>query len=155
MKRLLFLFAIVLAGAFTMIQCTNNRNGKAENQERQIEEKLTLGTKWLLSTITIDSVEVAAPVVETEDEPIFITFSDSTQFNGFAGCNYFFGVYNMEEEGVLELIPQGSTRMSGKNLEIENAFLPSLEKVKSYTVKDSTLILKDIDGKNLMVFNLK
>ena len=154
MKRLL-LFAIVLAGAFTMIQCTNNRNGKAENQERQIEEKLTLGTKWLLSTITIDSVEVAAPVVETEDEPIFITFSDSTQFNGFAGCNYFFGVYNMEEEGVLELIPQGSTRMSGKNLEIENGFLPSLEKVKSYTVKDSTLILKDIDGKNLMVFNLK
>lgn len=154
MKRLL-LFAIVLAGAFTMIQCTNNRNGKAENQETQIEEKLTLGTKWLLSTITIDSVEVAAPVAETEDEPIFITFSDSTQFNGFAGCNYFFGVYNMEEEGVLELIPQGSTRMSGKNLEIENAFLPSLEKVKSYTVKDSTLILKDIDGKNLMVFNLK
>ena len=154
MKRLL-IFAIVLAGAFTMIQCTNNRNGKAENQETQIEEKLTLGTKWLLSTITIDSVEVAAPVVETEDEPIFITFSDSTQFNGFAGCNYFFGVYNMEEGGMLELLPQGSTRMSGKNLEIENAFLPSLEKVKSYTIKDSTLILKDIDGKNLMVFNLK
>jgi len=61
----------------------------------------------------------------------------------------------MDDEGSVELIPQGSTRMSGKNQHIENAFLSSLEKVNSYTLEKGLLTFKDNTGKKLMVFGQK
>lgn len=154
MKKLL-LFAVALFGTFAFTQCANNTKNSGAIDTTEVMEQITLGTRWNLILITIDSTEVPAPEAEQNGEPVFITFADSTQFNGFAGCNYYFGVYNMNDDCTLELIPQGSTRMSGKNLHIENAFLPSLEKVKSYTLKDSVLTFKDSNGNNLMVFGQK
>lgn len=146
---------MILAGAFVFVQCGNNTGKNMEANVTEIKEKISIGTKWELVSIAIDSAEVPAPAVEANEEPVFITFQDSTQFNGFAGCNYYFGIYNMDDEGSVELIPQGSTRMSGKNQHIENAFLSSLEKVNSYTLEKGLLTFKDNTGKKLMVFGQK
>jgi len=76
---------MILAGAFVFVQCGNNTGKSVEANMTEIKEKISIGTKWELVSIAIDSAEVPAPAVEANEEPVFITFQDSTQFNGFAG----------------------------------------------------------------------
>jgi len=81
-----------------------------------------------------------------------LTFTDSTTFSGFSGCNRIFGTFTTKENAIA-FSNMGMTKMFCVNV-AEDWFLQHLETVDSYTYKDSMLNLYGKD-KLLLVFRLQ
>jgi heat shock protein HslJ len=60
--------------------------------------------------------------------------------SGFAGCNRFFGMYEVSEKH-LEFGNLGSTKMYCPEMETETSFLEKLGEVDNFKISDSNLIL--------------
>jgi heat shock protein HslJ len=93
--------------------------------------------KWML-------IEVMGQAVDTSSmgkEP-FIQFDEETgRFSGNAGCNNFFGMYELMEGDRIQLGKAGSTLMACPDMSVEDQFMKVLEQVDNYSVSDSTLTL--------------
>lgn len=114
-----------------------------------IPESITLeNVEWRLNGIT----QGEAVVMMAIDENISLTLSDG-QANGNAGCNNFFGNYELGDE-TLSFGPLGATRMLCEDeinaREIE--FFSAIEKTTAYRIERSTLHLLDAEGNTLMSF---
>ena len=118
----------------------------------------------LTSCATRNSEDTGAPVigieghkwrlVELSDESMspqpgesgpFITFDATVkQASGFAGCNNFFGSYELDGAS-LTFGPVGSTRRfcEGGIGELERRLFESLEKTRAWEIKDSALTFLD------------
>ena len=93
-------------------------------------------------------------LVEVSDAPMspqpgerrpFITFdATNKQASGFAGCNNFFGSYELDGSS-LKFGPVGTTRMfcEGAAGEVEMRFMESLEQTRTWELRDSALLLLD------------
>jgi heat shock protein HslJ len=130
----LFLLLLVLVG------CTN----KEENV------KLLQGRTWQLKTMSFEGKTVQIP----EKSPD-LQFSDSSAFYGFAGCNRFFGKYDVKEQGDLTIHLGGATMMSCPDMDFEQIYLNAISKVERYTVGKKELVLKDSKGKLNLQYTLK
>lgn len=121
MKNLLLLCCIV----FGMTGCHSSRNMAKLND-----------VKWILQTLNGKPVEL-----KDQNSEIFIQFNDAEKrVNGRAGCNRYFGNYEMENSK-LKFSPMGATRMACPDLQIESEFFQMLEKVDGYIIKDNVLSL--------------
>jgi heat shock protein HslJ len=103
------------------------------------------GSKWRL-------VEVSdAPVSPQPGERRpFITFdATNKQASGFAGCNNFFGSYELDGSS-LKFGPVGTTRMfcEGPADEVEMRFMESLEQTRTWELRDGTLL--HLDGTKVL-----
>ncbi|KPH65198.1 META domain-containing protein [Pseudoalteromonas porphyrae] len=97
--------------------------------------------------ITLNSKPVT---VETR-EP-FIQFSKNNKSHGFLGCNNFTGSYQVNQQS-LTFGPQASTKMMCfKSMEQESAMSAVLENTALWDINGESLILKDLQGKQLATF---
>ena len=112
------------------------------------DNSLTLlrAKEWQLKSMTENGKEVKNP----QQIPTLV-FSDSSAVYGSAGCNRFFGNYEMDGDK-LKFSPLGATRMACPDLQLETEFFKALETVDTYSIKDGLLSLKSKD-KVVAVFN--
>lgn len=104
--------------------------------------------EWHLSGLSQNDAVVSTWV----DEQITLTLKDG-QANGFAGCNTYFGGYEVTESD-LTFSALGSTKMAceGDAGQRETEFLTALENVASFSIARGQLTLLDGDGHLVMTF---
>lgn len=61
------------------------------------------GKKWIL-----ESIRGKAVTQPDAEQPAYLIFRDSNRVHGFSGCNSFFAIYRLTEEGI-SIQPQGMT----------------------------------------------
>ena len=106
------------------------------------DNSLTLlrAKEWQLKSMTENGKEVKNP----QQIPTLV-FSDSSAVYGSAGCNRFFGTYEVGEKGKMTFKTGGATMMFCPDMPFEDAYLKALNKVEQYTVTDQELQLKGKD----------
>ncbi len=135
MKRMMTVMFVALVAALT--GCKGGEDSVA----------LLKSHEWQLKSLTTDGIVVANPA----ERPV-LAFSDSTKMAGSAGCNRFFGSYTITEKGDITLVPGGITLMTCPDIEFEDKYMKALAEVKTYTVSKEELILKDAEGKVMIVY---
>lgn len=94
------------------------------------------GYTWQLSAID------GRPVDEGLESPPELSFGDA-RVSGLAGCNRFFGTFELASDGELRIGPLASTRMACPPPldELERIYLQRLEQMRQIHVEDSLLHL--------------
>ncbi len=104
------------------------------------------GTKWVLESMNGREVKLKEPTSE-----VFMTLEDG-KVNGKAGCNSFFGSYELGEGNQLDFGPMGATKMACPDMDIEVFFFTMLDSTRIYTIEGNKLSLKDVNEGVLGVF---
>ncbi|MCC5940796.1 MAG: copper resistance protein NlpE N-terminal domain-containing protein [Balneolaceae bacterium] len=84
--------------------------------------------------------------VENYREPHIVFHSGENRVTGNGSCNNFFGTFTAEEDNRISFSPIASTKMACDELDTETKFLRLLEKVESYTIEESRVLL--LNGTN-------
>lgn len=134
MKFHLMLFAI---GAFILSSCGSTKNNNSMDNPGKSISEIPTGTFWKLekfdgkdySDFNYNGKEVGF-TLEKEDNRI----------TGFAGCNSFFGTYELEAGNRIRFSAIGSTRMACPDSNFkENDFLEIFTMADNYTINDNML----------------
>lgn len=106
------------------------------------------GTAWRLNGLTHNDAVVSTAV----DEQITLVLEEG-QAGGFAGCNDYFGAYELDGNG-LTFGALASTKKAceGDPGQREMEFLIALERVVSFNINRGQLTLLDGDGNLVMMF---
>jgi len=117
------------------ISCVKSNTGGINPSAMSIE-----GHEWRL-------IEVGGPPVSPlpgERQPFILFDALKKQATGFAGCNSFFGSYELAGPS-LRFGPVGATRMfcEGEPGEVELRLMEVLEKTRSWEIRDGVLLLKN------------
>lgn len=99
-------------------------------------------TKWQLVEVSNEPVTPLAG----EKRPHILLDSAQKKATGFAGCNNFFGSYEIDDVA-LKFGPLGSTRMSCPDLQLslETEVFKALDKTSGWEIKDDVLLFLDGD----------
>jgi heat shock protein HslJ len=99
-------------------------------------------TKWQLVEVSNESISPLAG----EKRPHILLDSSQKKATGFAGCNNFFGSYEIDDIA-LKFGPLGSTRMSCPDLQLslETEVFKALDKTSGWEIKDDVLFFLDGD----------
>lgn len=97
-------------------------------------------TKWQLVELSNEPVSPLGG----EKRPHILLDSTQNKVTGFAGCNNFFGSYEIDEVA-LKFASLGSTRMSCPDLQLnlETEFLNALDQTAEWEIKDDVLFFLD------------
>lgn len=112
----------------------------------QLSDKDLIGT-WNGIELKIKGNPVAMP----EQEPMLV-FADSNRITGFAGCNNFFGTYQVKNDR-LQITPGGSTMAFCPDMDFEGLFVKVLSSVSGYKIYDTQLELSNEDGDTILVLS--
>ena len=135
MKQRVIAFGLAILLVALLISCVKRETAGTGAAVIGIE-----GPKWRL--------------VEVRDTPVspqpgerrpFITFDTTNkQASGFAGCNNFFGSYELDGSS-LKFGPVGATRMfcEGATGVVEMRFMELLEQTRTWELRDGELLLLD------------
>lgn len=95
-------------------------------------------TKWQLVELSNEPVSPLAG----EKRPHILLDSTQKKATGFAGCNNFFGGYDIDEDA-LTFGPVGSTRMACPDLQLslETEFLSALDQTNQWKIESEVLLL--------------
>ena len=104
-------------------------------------------TKWELTSVKADDNDPKV-ILKVEDRKAVINFEKDSRVFGNLGCNNFFGTYKQKDNS-LEIGQVGSTMMMCQDMIIEQAFVKALQNVKTYKVKENSLIF--FDEKNIEI----
>ena len=78
---------------------------------------------------------------------LLIQEGGASRASGFAGCNRWFSAYTLAAPGRIQFTAPGSTKMAcSTGMELEQRFLGVIAATRSYTLSDSTLVLRDESG---------
>jgi copper homeostasis protein (lipoprotein) len=121
---------------------------KESARKEHIMAQLT-DKKWVLSELP--GIDFA---FNTESRKPHIIFdSEKNRINGFAGCNSFFGEYQIKDDGAVRFENIASTKMyCSETMKIENAFLQALHNCGKLSVENSILKIEDAENKVIAVF---
>jgi len=101
------------------------------------------GIAWYLTEVG------GAPVSPMADDkqPHIMLDPEQKQATGFAGCNHFFGRYELDGSS-LTFGPMGATRMACPDLEtgLETSVFNALERTRKWKKADAELLLLDGDA---------
>lgn len=90
------------------------------------------------------------------EKEAFISFGEDGKFNGNTTVNSFFGEYSVVVEGdSLKLSNIGMTRMVGPTMEIEDAIVKALGSYSTVNVSDSTAVMLDEKGEEVLKLRKK
>ncbi len=106
-----------------------------------------LGTHWQLTKIG----SVAIDAEENGRAPFMILSPEESHVNGFAGCNNFFGTYQLDGS-LLTFGAIGSTKMACPELQAEDTLLKVLGKTDTYKISGNSLLLMG-EGRTLALFD--
>lgn len=104
----------------------------------QMETSSIVGKKWKLVEIN------GKRVLNTSDsgKDYFIQLQqEETRLSGYAGCNSFFGSYELKEGNRVTFSKMGSTMMACPNMATEQELMKVLETVDNYTTDGKSLQL--------------
>lgn len=142
---------------FTLVEVVSQTPVTAEQPavgQLPVEQELTLeGPTWLLETYL--NLE-GQPTERLPETRVTINFA-AGEVNGSAGCNNFFGPYEVDGNN-LTIGPLGSTLMACSQNDVgiqETAYLASLGEVASYEIVNNQLFLNDADGQTILIFNVE
>jgi heat shock protein HslJ len=110
------------------------------------------GTTWVLGSY-LDSEGVLVRTLPGSQPTA--NFQEG-QVRGTAGCNSYFGEYELGAGGELTLGPMGRTEMYCMPEELmaqEDAFLEAFGRTASYLISEDTLQLEDANGNQILVFS--
>lgn len=111
------------------------------------------GTSWTVTFVNNNTSDTG--VVASSDTIIeqTIAFDAEGEFNGNAGCNSYFGNYEVEGNE-LSLDAIGSTKMACPEevMKAETDYLAALEKADTYQIMGYSLQILDADGNILVTF---
>ncbi|MDY0344057.1 MAG: copper resistance protein NlpE N-terminal domain-containing protein [Lentimicrobium sp.] len=95
------------------------------------------GKRWKLIEIN------GAPVKDNgQEEPVFIEFQkEENKVNGFAGCNHYFGNYELKEGNRITFSKIASTMMACPDLDREQELFKIFETADNYTIYGNELTL--------------
>lgn len=112
------------------------------------------GSSWLVNYISTGSEDGVVSSLDSQPTEQTISFDADGKFNGNAGCNNFFGSYEVEENK-LSLGAIGSTKMACEEevMKAETTYLSALESTASYQITGQTLQIRDADGNTLITFS--
>jgi len=105
--------------------------------------------EWLLSSYAQDGT--MADVPEGVETTLLLS---GGQAAGSAGCNSYFGAYEIDAESLTFPEPFGATRMlcQGPSQVVEDAYLSLLSATAGWVVQDGMLNLSDAEGVTMLVF---
>jgi heat shock protein HslJ len=128
MKQRVIAFGLAILLVALLISCVKRETAGTGAAVIGIE-----GPKWHL-------MEVSDPPVSPQ--PFIIFNATNKQTSGFAGCNNFFGNYELNGSS-LKFGPVGTTRMfcEGAAGEVEMRFMELLEQIRTWELRDGTLLL--------------
>ena len=122
-KIIIFVFAVVLI----ISGCTSSK--KTETAYEDLKN-----TRWVLK-------ELKSVAVTDTDKDIYIIFSiNENKFNGFGGCNKFFGTYEYDGK-TLKLSDFGSTKMFCVDDKYEITFFDVLNSFDEHKIVEKYLYL--------------
>jgi len=141
MKKIVFIMTAVVL-ALGMNACKTKKtdsNVQETTQATTVDQKTnsTLVDKhWKLIEL------FGNPVSENNaKEPHIIFQTEDNRFFGDAGCNRFFGNYQLKGSDRITFSQAATTMMMCINMETEQKFLEVLNTADSYTIKGDTLTL--------------
>jgi len=126
-----------------------------ESKEEVTEPATTqlIGTEWLLNAYLNQAGELVAPLAGTFTSANFA----SGEVNGNAGCNNYFGGYEVDGTSI-HIGPLASTEMFCGNptgvMDQETAFLNAMNSTAEYKIEAGQLQLMDASGETLLVFEV-
>ena len=104
------------------------------------------GQTWVLTELA------GQPLVA--DSGISASFSTDGTVSGSAGCNRYNGKYTVSGDSLTFSVNMAMSMMMCEQavMDQETAYINTLGQVKTYSVADSQLTLKDASGKTILVF---
>lgn len=139
--KFLFAFTLAFVVSIALSGCVENGGG----------EEIPVNSKWELVSF--------GPEGETEpvlpETNITLKFEENNEFRGSAGCNQYFGSYQVEEDNSISMGTIISTEMwcQGEGImEQEGRYLSSLRNVTSFEIEDDNLKLFYNDGEGVLNF---
>ena len=98
------------------------------------------GPKWTL----VEVIDAPVSIQPGERRPFIIFDATNGQASGFAGCNNFFGSYELDGSS-LKFGMIGATRMfcEGAAGELEMRFMELLEQTRTWELRDEELLFLD------------
>ncbi len=122
-----------------------------DDMNNQFEQTLIHG-KWILSEID------GTPIMKySSDGMPFIEFkSENQRISGFAGCNNFFGKYQVTDKGIISFSEIGATKKyCAERMETEKIFFNILSKRHYIEITENRLIFKSKAQNQIAVFRHK
>jgi heat shock protein HslJ len=136
--RTIKIVASVLCIAMLLVSCMKQAAPSPGVQTTGIE-----GIQWYLTEVG------GSPVSPTADDkqPHILLDPAQKQATGFAGCNHFFGSYQLDGFS-LRFGPMGATRMACPDLEtgLETSLFEALENTRKWKQADGELLLLEGDA---------
>lgn len=154
-----------LAGEYTQALQTSTTYKLTDNQLQLLDENGSVvavfeaqsqelaGTNWLVNFVSTGSEDGTVSSLDSQPAEQTLSFDAEGKFNGNAGCNSYFGSFEVAENN-LSLGAIGSTKMACPEdvMTAETAFLTALEKSATYQITGSTLQIRDAVGNTLVTF---
>jgi heat shock protein HslJ len=124
-------------GIFGTVLCRLHEAGNAGAEAAGIE-----GIQWFLTEVGGSPV---SPMAD-DKQPHMLLDPEEKQATGFAGCNNFFGSYELDGSS-LTFGPMGATRMACPDLEtgLETSVFKALESTRKWKIEGGDLLLLDAD----------
>ncbi len=134
MKKTLFAALALCAALGSCDTCNNTKCNSTED----------ITGKWLI-------VSAGDLATDKAEQVPFINFTDSGTVNGYTAVNNFFGNYATKGDSI-SFSHIGVTFMMGldSEMDIETAVVHALNNGKTIEMEETTLLVKDTDGKTLM-----
>jgi len=128
----------VLCIAMLLVSCMKQATPPPGAQTAGIE-----GIQWYLTEVSGSPV---SPMADDKRPHILLDPAEN-QVRGFAGCNHFFGSYELDGSS-LTFGPMGATRMACPDLEtgLETSVFDALESTREWRQADAELLLLDEDA---------
>lgn len=143
MKNFIWMICIGLIG-FSSCKTARTSNSASLN----LTEKY-----WRL--ISLNDVSINKDPAATREMHMILK-KEGLKINGNAGCNSFFGTFEIKANNGISFGKMGSTMMACKDMQIERQFLDALANANAYTIngnqltisKDNTVLAK-FEGREL------
>lgn len=123
----------VLCMAMLLVSCMKQETPTSGSGTSGIE-----GIRWYLTEVSSSPVSPMAG----DKQPHMMLDPEENQATGFAGCNHFFGSYELDGSS-LTFGPLGATRMACPDLEtgLETSVFEALENTREWKKADGALLL--------------
>lgn len=134
---------------FYLISCRTTSKIIIEKKDVAVTKSVSfINTKW-----TLASLNKKLPTFSMNEKP-YIIFKENKEVSGNAGCNNFYGTYEINDS-TINFKNISVTTSACPDLPIETDFMKALKMVLFYTKSNQTLELKDASGKALALFVVK
>ena len=106
--------------------------------------------RWVLTEMRGVPVQLSG----TNRDAYISFFPEEKRISGNGGCNRVTGNYTLDKKSEIRFTEVASTKMSCPDINFENAFLSTLDKVDRYEVNGNVMLLKD-GNEVLLIFEGK